>query len=222
MARIRIDDLPVADNLTPEQEALIQGAGLRSFRPRLEFLEGRDMPAMLAPGLHLTDGVLTMQGTDNADQAQVSIVGKANNPDIPQVQVEYNGYQGTFEVDQIRQIKVLQWDANKDSFVNLTKDFEGGRLAIQDTVNEPTITLNGGVLTIQGNAALNRGEVKIVEGDNGLRQVQVEVNGLKKTFAVGQVERITFLWRTNADQFVNHTTTDFGGQYRIPIQMVGD
>jgi hypothetical protein len=43
MSRIRIDDLPVAEDLTPEQEALIQGAGLRSFRPTLEDLERREM-----------------------------------------------------------------------------------------------------------------------------------------------------------------------------------
>jgi hypothetical protein len=42
MARILIDDLPVADNLTPEQEELIFGAGL-SFRPSLEHLEIREV-----------------------------------------------------------------------------------------------------------------------------------------------------------------------------------
>src|SRR5262245_698231 len=43
MARIKIEDLPVAEDLTPEQEELILGAGLRSFRPTLEALEGREM-----------------------------------------------------------------------------------------------------------------------------------------------------------------------------------
>src|SRR5262245_55252980 len=43
MARITIKDLPVAENLTPEQEELIQGAGPRSFRPTFEALEGREM-----------------------------------------------------------------------------------------------------------------------------------------------------------------------------------
>ena len=43
MARIRVDDLPVAEDLTPEQEALIAGAGLRSFRPTLEPLETREV-----------------------------------------------------------------------------------------------------------------------------------------------------------------------------------
>jgi hypothetical protein len=43
MSRIRIDDLPVAENLTPEQEEMIQGAGLKSFRPSLEALEDRQL-----------------------------------------------------------------------------------------------------------------------------------------------------------------------------------
>jgi hypothetical protein len=64
MTRIRIDDLPVAETLTPEQEELIQGAGLRSFRPMLEELERREVPAALATGIDLTDSVLTIKGFD--------------------------------------------------------------------------------------------------------------------------------------------------------------
>jgi hypothetical protein len=56
MARIKIDDLPVAENLTPEQEELIQGAGLRSFQPSIESLETRQLMdaglrGALLPGL---------------------------------------------------------------------------------------------------------------------------------------------------------------------------
>jgi len=43
MARIRIDDLPLGENLTPEQEELIHGSGRRTFRPTLESLENREM-----------------------------------------------------------------------------------------------------------------------------------------------------------------------------------
>jgi uncharacterized protein YkwD len=43
MARIHIDDLPPAEALTPEQEELLLGAGLRSFRPMLEGLETREV-----------------------------------------------------------------------------------------------------------------------------------------------------------------------------------
>jgi hypothetical protein len=45
MSRIVINDLPAAEGLTPGQEELVQGAGLRSFRPRIEALEDRQMMA---------------------------------------------------------------------------------------------------------------------------------------------------------------------------------
>src|SRR4051812_31028004 len=43
MSRITIEDLPVGDNLTLEEELHMFGAGLRSFRPTLESLEDRHM-----------------------------------------------------------------------------------------------------------------------------------------------------------------------------------
>jgi hypothetical protein len=47
MSRIRIEDLPPADeNLTPEELEQIEGAGRPSFRPSLEGLEGREMYAV--------------------------------------------------------------------------------------------------------------------------------------------------------------------------------
>src|SRR5262249_51371500 len=54
MARIRIDDLPIPEKLTPEEEEQIRGAG--RFRPTLEALENRemyaaDLGAALAPSL---------------------------------------------------------------------------------------------------------------------------------------------------------------------------
>jgi hypothetical protein len=229
MARIRIDDLPVADNLTPEQEALIQGAGLRSFRPTLESLERREVPAGISPligtGLDLTGGVLTIQGTHNADRAEVSIVGKANNPDLHQVRVEYNNFRHDFEVGQIQRIVFQGFEPNKDVFANLTTDFEGGRLSIQDNSSafpssssstpraafeRGSIRLDeGGVLRLQGDADLSDGSVKMVGG-----QVQAEINGIKKTYAVGEVKMIQFLSRNHGDQFVNHT--------EIPYQRILD
>ncbi|HEY7315584.1 MAG TPA: hypothetical protein VH643_40020 [Gemmataceae bacterium] len=54
MAHIKIEDLPVGANLTPEEEELIFGAGWRSFRPMLESLESREMmDAGLGYGLQL-------------------------------------------------------------------------------------------------------------------------------------------------------------------------
>jgi exo-beta-1,3-glucanase (GH17 family) len=56
MARIRIEELPPADNLMPEEMEQIFGAGRTSFRPMLEGLETRDLMAShshgaLLPGL---------------------------------------------------------------------------------------------------------------------------------------------------------------------------
>jgi Raf kinase inhibitor-like YbhB/YbcL family protein len=70
MARIHIDDLPVAENLTPEQEALLLGAGLKSFRPSLESLEAREVPTV-TPVLG-ANGVLTITGDNTPNQVGVS------------------------------------------------------------------------------------------------------------------------------------------------------
>jgi len=43
--RIKIEDLPVTENLTPEQEEQVEGAGLRSRRLSLEGLEDRQLMA---------------------------------------------------------------------------------------------------------------------------------------------------------------------------------
>jgi hypothetical protein len=56
MARIRIDDLPITETVTPEEQEQILGAGRRSFRPSIEGLENREMYAAnlgsaLTPGL---------------------------------------------------------------------------------------------------------------------------------------------------------------------------
>jgi hypothetical protein len=79
MARITIDDLPAAEALTPEQEALLLGAGLKSFRPRLETLEGREVPASVA----LANGVLTIQANALGERVTVERIALAGD----QVQV---------------------------------------------------------------------------------------------------------------------------------------
>jgi phosphatidylethanolamine-binding protein (PEBP) family uncharacterized protein len=64
VSRIRIDDLPVAENLTPEQEELIEGAGLKSFRPTLEALEDRKlMNAGMIAGAVLRNDVVVQSQT---------------------------------------------------------------------------------------------------------------------------------------------------------------
>ena len=59
MARIKIDDLPVTEDLTAEQEALLLGAGLKSFRPTLEGLEDRQL---MAASINVAAGVMTIRG----------------------------------------------------------------------------------------------------------------------------------------------------------------
>jgi hypothetical protein len=79
VTRIRIDDLSVADGLTPEQEELILGAGLRSFRPRLEFLEGREMmdagigSALAGPSPLFGKEALVQMGAPPANQPTIEI-----------------------------------------------------------------------------------------------------------------------------------------------------
>jgi hypothetical protein len=84
MARIRIEDLPVAEVLTAEQEELIQAAGLRSFRPRVEGLEdrqmldaglGRSVMVPLAPG-----APAPVQAQEVAAPMQVHLGPRAGRP----------------------------------------------------------------------------------------------------------------------------------------------
>jgi Raf kinase inhibitor-like YbhB/YbcL family protein len=86
MARIRIDDLPVAEDLTPEQEALLQGAGLKSFRPSLEGLEDRFMPAVVSALVDVKVGegenastVRTLKITGDETQNKVTVSQRAGD-----------------------------------------------------------------------------------------------------------------------------------------------
>jgi hypothetical protein len=67
MSRIKIEDLSVIENHTPEEEELIFGAGRRSFRPMLESLENREMmDAGLGYGLQIPLGQSTGGGNQLA------------------------------------------------------------------------------------------------------------------------------------------------------------
>jgi Raf kinase inhibitor-like YbhB/YbcL family protein len=108
MTRIRIDDLPVAENLTPEQEELIQGAGLKSFRLSLESLEGREVPALIAPGIDLTDRVMTFSQTNSAtvwtNKANQVVAQRGNDAAVflDKSQVTRIVYQGGVGIDTFR------------------------------------------------------------------------------------------------------------------------
>src|SRR4051812_6174446 len=112
MARIRIDDLPVAESLTPEQEALLLGAGLKSFRPTLEGLEDRQL---MAAGISFAaaTGVLTIQGDASANTASVRQV-------LGQVRVSLVGSENQlFDKGLVQKIEFRGEDGN-DTFTNNT------------------------------------------------------------------------------------------------------
>jgi hypothetical protein len=81
MVRIRIDDLPLGENLTPEQEELIVGAGRRTFRPTLESLENREMMDAGIGGVAMQRMLDMTQGAQIRFLAQeTSALQNQNNP----------------------------------------------------------------------------------------------------------------------------------------------
>src|SRR5262245_16091051 len=116
MARIKIDDLPVTEALAPEQEALVEGAGLKPFRPGVEALEGREVPA----GITLANGVLTIQGSDFGNMARVTIVeGDRARGEGDQVMAVLDFRTQRFDATQVRSI-VFRGEGGNDSFTNHT------------------------------------------------------------------------------------------------------
>jgi Raf kinase inhibitor-like YbhB/YbcL family protein len=118
VTRIRIDDLPVAENLTPEQEELIQGAGLQSFRPSFEMLEAREVPAAIATGIDLTGTMLTIKGSDYTAQDYGATV-RIN--DVGQLQVT-RGLRGTPVTLNRAEVTRIVYEGGEavERFTNLT------------------------------------------------------------------------------------------------------
>jgi hypothetical protein len=88
MARIRIDDLPLAERLTPQQEELILGAGLRSFRPSLEGLEARQLLSANPVTLPVLPSGTTALVQQAASQMQIDYNTAFARAAAPQVQVQ--------------------------------------------------------------------------------------------------------------------------------------
>ena len=111
MARIRIDDLPVADSLTPEEEALLLGAGLRSFRPSIEALEDRQL---MAAGITFAEatGVLRIEAAPEGSLASVRRVGG-------QVVAELDSAEKSYDATKVLKIE-FQGGAGHDQFTNAT------------------------------------------------------------------------------------------------------
>src|SRR5262249_38345244 len=99
----RIDDLPVAKNLTPEQEELIQGAGLKSFRPTLEHLEARELlsgnPVTL-PGL--PSAPAPVQQALNQMQINYNIEGRGQASGLAPMTQPVQFVQGTVLQSQLQ------------------------------------------------------------------------------------------------------------------------
>src|SRR5262245_27597503 len=125
MTRIRIDDLPVAEDLSPEQEALILGAGLKSFRPSFEDLEDRQL---LAVNITVAAGVMTIRGDEGADHVRVApVVGDASKV-IVTIGEGANASSTTRDVKDFSKI-VFRGEAGNDSFTNdtnIASDAYGG------------------------------------------------------------------------------------------------
>ncbi len=106
MARIRIDDLPAAQDLTPEEQEQLLGAGRPGFRPGFEALEGREMyAANITAGV--TAGVLHVRtlhqaGTEKNDAISFRLVNK-------QLQLfnEANKVVKTFDTAETARIKAI-------------------------------------------------------------------------------------------------------------------
>jgi Raf kinase inhibitor-like YbhB/YbcL family protein len=171
MARIRIDDLPIAETLTPEQEALIIGAGLRSFRPMLEELERREVPAVLASGIELTDSVLTIKGFEGLQRGQYPNLSSVSINEAGQLAVS-RGLNTKAEVNPADVMKIVYLGgAAPETFTNYTNirsEFSnmGGGDKYDVTFNLTTKFPNGrlpdssAVDTVKRNGELVGGENK--------------------------------------------------------------
>src|SRR5262249_2159675 len=118
MTRIRIDDLPIAEHFTPEEEEQILGAGRPSFRPMLESLEAREMYTANVTA-SLTAGVLNVQGahiqnTPQDDRVAIRLIQNQiqvlNGPNNEMVK--------SFDKNQVQKIDILMSRGN--ALVDLT------------------------------------------------------------------------------------------------------
>jgi hypothetical protein len=119
MARIEIKDLPVGENLSPEQEALLLGAGFRPFHPTFEALEAREMMdaaighALLAP-LSQSGGAAPQLGHTRILASDFQTQGAAHGqlqPALPERGELYQGH-GAHQGLQLSDNAQLEADKN--------------------------------------------------------------------------------------------------------------
>jgi len=171
VTRIRIDDLPVAENLTPEQEELIQGAGLKSFRPSLEALEVRDVPAVIGVGMDLTDRVLTISSSPPGSPQTNSATVRMNTSD--QVVAQRGNGPAVF-LDKSQVTRIV---------------YEGG-VGINDTFSNNTNIQSSFVGKEQGDVHFNDPRAFVVSADPAMAAAGFNLtsnfpNGLPQSAASG-------------------------------------
>jgi hypothetical protein len=111
MSRIRIDDLPVAEDLPPQQEELIQGAGLKSFRPSIEALEDRQL---MAAGITFAEATGTLR-IEAAPEGSLASVQQDGN----QVKAYLDSDEKSYDATKVLKIE-FQGAAGNDQFTNNT------------------------------------------------------------------------------------------------------
>lgn len=168
VSRIRIDDLPIAEELTPEQEALILGAGLKSFRPSLEVLEERAVPALIspsAPNIDFDRGTVKIDANIGVSaQRNVATVRYVENSNATRVQVNYNFQSVEIDADLVQRIVYEGNNTLKDQFTNNTiKPSQFNDLETRDTYNTPFETFKmTGPATLDNDSASGR---RMVNGE---------------------------------------------------------
>jgi Raf kinase inhibitor-like YbhB/YbcL family protein len=151
MARIRIDDLPVGESLTPEEEALLLGAGLKSFRPTVDYLEARELMSanpVTAPAF--PSGAPLVRQAMNMNQTQIDYNGAlsqaaGNNILQYNMSLHVNSNQGRFDNNQLsprveREYlgKRVGWDAAPHiTWQNAPKDAKSFALVMEDISVNP-------------------------------------------------------------------------------------
>jgi hypothetical protein len=200
MSRINIEDLPVTENLTPEQEELIEGAGLRSFRPSLEGLEDRQLMAGgLASALPVSQPTL--------EPAQVSVRQFLNTPQVEALQstASYSDPLSNFH----------------NQYVGL-KDLRKGDILLNTT--EATISKAIHLVTnsVYNHAAIYLGDGQIMEAvGHGVRQTSLKQflsdNDIVRTMVVRDVN----LSDTQRDKIAEFAISKNGKPYNFPGLIAG-
>jgi hypothetical protein len=216
MARIKVEDLPVADNLTPEQEELIQGAGRRSFRPKLEGLEDRQLMAShLAASLPVPPPAL--------GQAQVSLRDFLSTPPEARSQV---GQVHTLAYSQAKvpgdspdNGRAIQYPDPLSNFRHKylgLKDLRKGDIILNTTEGPLSESIRAISHSNYNHAAIYVGNGKVVEAvGGGVRQIDLTVFLKDDHLVRSMVIRNANLTDTQRDAIATWAIAKVGTPYNV-------